>query len=220
MLIDPHDPRRRPITAQSVRDEIEVEERRKQEEAERPIREAESQLIETHRKLYELQKKAVAENRPDPEFQMPERIKNRRMTVGQAKKFIESESKRFVAENPDYYPCDANLRTMSDWIYAQGIQIEDAETLTIAFDRCKYLGLLVERPEPEPQALPAEPETVEPTKQDDGLVDGFDEDGNPIRVSQATIWKMSSSQLKSFYRMWVTRDGTDRRPRINKSMYV
>jgi hypothetical protein len=221
MIKNYKDPRHQPITAREIREQEDAEARRREEEAERPIREAEATLIETHRKLHELGKKAVVDGLPDPEFVMPEQIKTRRMTVAQALKFNEAESKRFVENHPEYYRCDKNSKIISDYLWSQGVQIPDFEAYEIAFERCRCLGILSERPEPVVEAPVEQPEEIEPEqKQDDGLTAGFDlVTGTPREYTQAEIWKMSSSDMKKAFKLWVTRD-EDRRPLLKRSRYL
>jgi hypothetical protein len=220
MLKDYSDPRHRPITAREIRDEEEAEERRLRDAEEQKTRDAENALTDTHRKLFELAKAEVLAGRPDPEFQMPEQIKTRRMTVAKALKFVEAESARFVEETPDYFRCDKNLKTMHDYLFAQGVQIPDAEAYKLAFDRCRYLGLLDEKPEPAPDPITVEPEPVETSPQTEELTDGFDiETGEPRKYTQREIWKMSSLEYKKAFKLWYGKDGVDRTPTFHRSRY-
>jgi hypothetical protein len=210
----------KPVTLREIRQAEVAEEQRQRDTEEAKVREAETNLTATHQKIHELVKKAVVDGRPDPDFgEIPDRIRNRRMTVKQALAFNEAESRRFVEETPDYYRCDKNSKTITDYLWNQGVQIPDAEAYKLAFTRCRSLGLLVE-PAPEPITV-EQPEPNEPEqKQDDGSVDGFDlNSGEPRRFTQAEIWKMSSSDLKKAFKMWVGKDGEDRRALVKWSMY-
>jgi hypothetical protein len=222
MLKDYSDPRHRPITLREIRDEEAAEQRRRQEGEEKKVRDAENALTANHRRLLDLSKKEVLDGRPDPEFQIPESVKARRMTVKQALKFAEAESARFVAETSEYFRSDKNSTTITNYLFDQGVQIPDAQAYKLAFERCRYLGLLEEKLEVEPQTGPVEqPEVIAAQPQDAGLTAGWDiETGEPRRYSQKEIWKMSSLDMKKAFRMWADKDGEDRRPKINRSMYL
>jgi hypothetical protein len=220
MLKDYSDPRHRPITLKEIRDEEAAEQRRRQEAEEKKVRDAENALTANHRRLLDLNKKEVLAGRPDIDFQMPESVKARRMTVKQALKFNEAESQRFVDETPEYFRSDRNSKTITDYLWNQGVQIPDAEVYKLAFTRCRYLGLLEEKPEPVAEAPVEQPEVPEPQKQEK-LTPGFDlVTGAPRDYTEAEIWKMSSSDLKKAFKMWVGKDGQDYRPRINRSMFI
>jgi hypothetical protein len=221
MLKDFKDKKHQPITLKEIREQEAAEERRLRDAEEKKLRDAENALTGTHRKLFELEKAEVLAGRPDPGFVMPEQIKSRQMTVAKALKFATAESKRFAESHPEYYRCDKNSKIISDYLWSQGVQIPDFEAYEIAFERCRYLGILSERPEPVVEAPVEQPEVIEPEqKQDDGLTAGFDlVTGTPREYTQAEIWKMSSSDMKKAFKLWVTRD-EDRRPLLKRSRYL
>jgi hypothetical protein len=203
MLKDYSDPRHQPITMKEIIEEEKAEERRRQEEAERPIREAEETILKTHRKLHELGKQAALKGQPDPGFEIPESTKALRMTVAQAKKFVAAESKRFVEENPEYFRCDENVQTINNYLMAQGVNIPNTEVFKLAWERLRTFGLIKEHPpQPEPPApVPVEePEPTEPPKQDDGLIEGYDpETGLKKFWTKRQVFLMGSDLYKAAF---------------------
>jgi hypothetical protein len=154
---------------------------------------------------------------------MPEQIKTRRMTVAQALKFSEAESKRFVEENPDYsrFKCDTNSKVILDYLFQQGVQIPDVEAYKIAFERCRYLGLLLEtEPAPEPVTV-EQPEPAPESQPTEELTPGWDiETGQPRQYSQREIHHMGADDYKKAFKLWHGSDGVDRRPLLNRSRYL
>jgi hypothetical protein len=219
MLKDFKDKKHQPITLKEIREAEAAEERRLQEEAERPVKEATAAILDNHRKIAALAKNAVTSGKPDIDFVISDAIRNRRMTVKQALKFNEAESRRFVEDTPSYFRSDRNSKTITDYLWNQGIRIPDYEAYKLAYERCRYLGLLDERPEPAPEPVTVEPIETEP-KHNDALTAGFDlVTGTPREYTQAEIWKMSSSDMKKAFKLWVTRD-EDRRPLLKRSRYL
>lgn len=218
MIKDFRDKKHRPITFQDVLEEEAQAERKRQEEAERPVREAETALNSTTRKLYEAEKAEVVAGRSDPGWELPASVAGLSMSLDEARAFNNRESKAFVEEHPEFYRSKRNSDTVQEYLLAQGVGIADRQCFAQAVERLRHFGLLEEKPaEPEPSPIPVSEPQIEPKQED--LVDGFDENGNPIRVTQAALWKMSSAQLKTFYRMWTDRDGTDRRAKFTRSRY-
>jgi hypothetical protein len=219
MIKNYKDPRHQPITAREIRQQEDAEARRREEEAERPIRQATEALVETHRKLAAIAKAEIAAGRPDPGFEVPESVTSLRMTKTQANNFARSEAEQFVAETPDYFPCPHNVKAINEFLEAQDVQIPNREVIKLAWERLRTFGFIKERPEPAPEPVTVEPIETEP-KQDDGLTAGFDlVTGTPREYTQAEIWKMSSSDMKKAFKLWVTRD-EDRRPLLKRSRYL
>jgi hypothetical protein len=207
---------------QDILDEERAEEQRKRDEAERPIREAEAKLSETHRKLYQFEKAEVEAGRPDPGWELPTSAAGLSMSVEEAKQFAQSEGEVFVAEHPEYYASKNNFDAVVRYLSIQGVVIPTRDCFAQAVERLRRFGLLEARPTPAPQLEPVEsPEPVELTEAPSSdLVDGFDiQTGEPRRYSQKEIWKMSSADLKIAFRMWTDSDGTDRRAKFNRSRY-
>jgi hypothetical protein len=211
-----------PITFKEILEEEAAEERRRQEEVERPIREAEEIILKTHRKLHELGKQAALKGQPDPGYEIPESTKALRMTVAQAKTFVAAEAKRFVEETPEYFRCNENVETINNYLTAQGVNIPNFAAYQSAWERLRSFGLIKEHPpEPEPQTVPVE-QPVEPEeKQSDDLTPGWDPETGEERLFTAReIYQMDSETYRRCMKMWVDRDGTDRRPRIDRTMYL
>jgi hypothetical protein len=220
MIKNYKDPRHQPITAREIREQEDAEARRREEEAERPIRQATESLVETHRKLAAIAKAEIAAGRPDPGFEVPESVTSLRMTKTQANNFARSEAEQFVAETPDYFPCPHNVKAINEFLTALGVQIPNREIIKMAWERLRTFGFIKERTESEPVTI-QQPEPIEPEpKQNDALTAGFDlVTGTPREYTQAEIWKMSSSDMKKAFKLWVTRD-EDRRPLLKRSRYL
>jgi hypothetical protein len=138
------------VELQRFKKQQEAEEQRRREEAERPIREAEAKLTETIRQLHSNAKEAVMSGQPDPGFKLPASVAGKQMSLEEARRFNAAESEKFRAVHPEYYPCAANFKTMTNYLATQKIAIVDAATWEAAFSRLQSLGLLQERPEAEP----------------------------------------------------------------------
>ncbi len=221
MLKNYDDPRHRPITAAQVRQELAEQKRREQEERQRPVREAETKLIETHRKLHSLEKGEVVAGRKDPGWVLPPSADGLNMSMEQAQEFNRKSSEQFVAEHPEYYPTRKNADSLQDYLAAQKIGIVTPECWAQAFERLSAFGLLEERP----QSVEAPPSVEEPEsepvelKPDEKLTPGFDLiTGAPKMWSEKELWHLSSADLKRAFKMWVSPDGTDRRPTISRSI--
>jgi hypothetical protein len=217
-----------PITAQQVRDDLAEADRKRKEAEERPIKEAEAQLHANHLKLFELGRTAVLNSEQDPFFELPESAVGLSMPHAEVADFVAKEAARFVAENPDFFPCRENHQAMMKYIMDQkkDILIPNADVFKAVFERLSRLDLLVQKPEPKPEPEPEpapieEPEKIEQEAppQSEELTDGWDiVTGEPRKYTQAEIWKLSSADLKKAFKMWTTRDG-DRRPLIRRSMF-
>lgn len=213
--------RYQPTTIKKVRAEEDEEQRRGEEERQRPIREAEERLTETHRKLATVGRDEVLNGQPDPWWETPADVLNISMGLDEAKEFVRGQAKIFKAAHPEYFPCKENFDTITDYLVAQRTPIPTASCFALAVERLNSLGLLKQRPEPapEPQPVPVQ-QSTEPEPQQVGLTDGWDiETGQPRKYSEREIEHMSSAEFKKAFRMWATRD-EDRRPRFNRSWYA
>lgn len=222
MLKDFRDKKHQPITAQQVREELAAEERRKREELEKPIRTAEAALTESHKKLYEFHKKEVQAGRPDPGWECPTDALDLSMSVDEAKRFVQEQSRIYCSQHPDYFPCEENFRVVMNYLCAQkpDVFIPTAACFELAVERLRLFGLIRERPEPEP-VVEQTPEQIEQeAPPQDQLTDGWDiQTGQPRKFTQREIHQMSSSEFKRAFRMWVTSDGEDRRAKFSRSRY-
>lgn len=224
MIKDFRNKKHQPVSAQDVRNELAEAERKRIEDEQRPIREAEKQLHANSLKLFELGRTAVLAHRPDPEWELPKSAAGLSMPQSEVDGFVAAEAARFVAENADcYVVCKENYQAIMRYLADQKtVLIPNADVFKAAFERLSRLDLLRQKPEPTPEPEPTPTEELEQIKQEapaeGGLIAGFDlETGQPRQYSQKEIWKMSSADLKKAFKMWVTPDGEDRRPRINRS---
>lgn len=215
------DKKHQPITAQQVRNDLAEAERKRIEDEQRPIREAEEQLHANHVKLFEFGRNEVLAHRPDPEWELPASAVGLSMPQSEVNDFVAKEASKFVTENADcYVVCRENYQAIMRYLADQKtVLIPNADVFKAAFERLSRLDLLKQK-EPTPEPAPIEePEQIEAPPQSEELTDGWDiVTGEPRKYTQAEIWKLSSADLKKAFRMWTTRDG-DRRPLIRKSMY-
>jgi hypothetical protein len=127
-----------------------------QEERNRPIREAEKQLIQTHRELYTLQRQQI-ETGTDTEVYVDPATLNITMPIAEAEKYNVEQCLLFRETHPDiYFNSEANNRVIVDYLVRNGIQIFSVPILEKAVQRLKEFRLLEERPEPT-KPLPYEP---------------------------------------------------------------
>ncbi len=205
---------------QDILEEERVEEERKREAAERPIREAEQRLTETHNKLFNLEKAEVIAGRPDPGFTIPDSCSSLRMSVQEAIDFARGQGAKFVAETPDYYPCRENFETINNYLAVNGITIPHVDVYKIALERLRTFGMIKERtaPAPTPEAVPEEPaqEPNPPTEapSSEELI-GWDPATGGERVfTKREVDLMSSEEFRRIFRLC-----GDRRPKFTRSRY-
>ncbi|HKV92339.1 MAG TPA: hypothetical protein VJW20_07305 [Candidatus Angelobacter sp.] len=211
--------RYQPTTIKKVRAEEAEEQRRSEEDQQRPLREAEAQLTENHRKLFDLEKAEVIAGKKDMGWSIPASMAGKSMSLDEAKAFSSREAEAFVAEHPEFYKSKRNRDAVLDYLLTQGVMIADRHCYSQAVERLRHFGLLEEPPAVEPQAAPVVEQPTEPEPVNDGLTDGWDiQTGQPRKYTEREIEHMSSDDFKKAFRMWVTRDG-DRRPKFSRSRY-
>src|SRR6185437_5671377 len=148
-------PEHQPLTWKQHLEKERQEELKRQEEAERPIREAEQRLNETHRKLVQIGRESVVAGKPDPWWETPADAVGKSMSLDRVRDFVREQSTIFRAAHPEYYPCKENLEAIMGYLVAQQIAIPTASCFERAAERLGSLGLLTERPAPpEPQPAP------------------------------------------------------------------
>ena len=148
---------------QSFRAEFEAEEAAKQETAMRPVRQAEQALTNTMLAARAFDREAVLSDRPDPEFKLPQTLYGKRLSLADAQRFNTEQARAFVANCPEFYPSEKNRKAILSYLEAQKVAIADESTYRAAFERLRFLGLLDERPEPEPVEVQPEP-VVDPSE--------------------------------------------------------
>jgi hypothetical protein len=160
VITDYTNPRHKPLSWKQHLENERIEEERKRDEAERPIREAEAVLNKTHRKLFELEKGEVESGREDPAWRLPQSADGLNMSIDAATEFAQREGEAYIEANPDYYPCKKNFEAVTAYLSAQGVVIPTQDCFAQAVERLRHFGLLEERPTPAPE--PVAPEQVEP----------------------------------------------------------
>ena len=125
-----------------------------QEAKERPIREAEKQLIQTHRELFALQREQI-QTGTDTEVYVDPATMGFELPQSEADAFNVSECKKFIAAHPEYFNSDSNNHLVVDYLVRNNVQIFSALTIEKAVQRLTEFRLLEERPQPKP--IPHEP---------------------------------------------------------------
>jgi hypothetical protein len=171
-----------------------------EEAKERPIREAEKQLKETHRKLYALQKEQVQTGADDEIFVDP-------LTIGytipqaDADKYNAEQCRLFIQTHPDFYNSQRNIATVIDYFVRNKINIISASTLERAVERLKAFHLFEERPAPEPEPEEEQqPMVVEPPKAETFI--GIDPTtGRDREYTSREVEAMSSDEYRRAFKV-------------------
>jgi hypothetical protein len=86
---------------------------------------------------------------PDPEAFVSEHLMAAIMSRAEAERNNTEEAKIFIADNPDYYPCQENYDAIRGYFQRVRLEIVDAAMYQAAWLKLRAAGLIVERPEPE-----------------------------------------------------------------------
>jgi hypothetical protein len=188
------------LTIREHRAEVEAQERAERERIERPIREAEARLKETHRKLH-----AVAVERLLGKVKDPDRVPvdaeliGAKMSRTDADKFNVAEFRKFRESHPEVYLNPELLENMGAYWDANGLQIISANMLSALIDRYRHAGLLPDAPAPDPEPLPApEPEAAKPA----GPVVHIGVDwqtGREREFTRREVDRMSADEFRKFF---------------------
>jgi uncharacterized protein (DUF362 family) len=129
-----------------------------QEERNRPIREAEQQLTDTHRKLHAMEKQQVATKADDDVFVDPKTLTRVDPQTGvstrfelpqaDAERFNVEQARLFIRDHPEFYNSEANIKTVVGYLQRNKIEIVSALTFEKAVARLAEFRLLEERPAP------------------------------------------------------------------------
>lgn len=221
MLKNYDDSRHKPLSWKEHLENERADENRRHEEQQRPIREAEAALTESHRKIYALEKAEIEAGRTDSAWTMPTSADGLHMTIDQAKVYAQREAEAFVAEHDDYFPTAANFGAITSYLSAQKIVIPTRDCFAQAAERLRHFGLLEERPAPAPEPAPVEPptESIELTEAPREELVGIDTATGRERIfTQREVDLMGSEEFRRVFRLCATRD-QDRRPRFDRSRY-
>jgi hypothetical protein len=108
----------------------------------------------------------VLAGKPDPAFEIPASVAGLNMSIDQAKAFASEQGKLFVEHNPEYYPSQANVAAITKYLTEQtDVVIPNEECFKLAWLRLRELGLIEERPAPEPSVQEPEPDPEELKRQ-------------------------------------------------------
>ena len=140
--------------------EFQREERQKEEHKakQRALRDAEAQLQQSADELARQTRQMIEANR-DVDWELPQSVAGKRMTVDDARQFNAVEAQKFSQQTPEFYPSEANKEALFSFLSRNGVSIADAATFKAAYLRLKDYELLEDRPpEAEPTAAEAEPQ--------------------------------------------------------------
>lgn len=188
------------LSSREYREFVEAEEKREQEERERPLREAERQLNETANQLAQVMRERIQSGR-DNEFSPDAAVAKATMSTADASRFNTEQVRVFAANNPDFYPSEGNREILFSYLLRNGIQIANAETFQRAFQRLRDYGLLESAPAPEPIPEP-EPEPTPELEPAPNGMQGFDlATGESRFYTDYEVNRMGAEQFRRAFRM-------------------
>lgn len=187
-------------------EELEAEERERM----RPIREAETQLQETHRQIRAEQRKRLTDPAiEDVDVYIAPEVAGASMPKSHADEHNIIEFQKFHKQHPDFYPTTRNVGLLHDYHVRNHAEIYTADMLGSVFQRMKEAGIdFDEPPAPEPKPMdyasrkPVELRIAPPAKPQPIVYEGFDlETGEPRTYTEREINRMSSDQMKRALRL-------------------
>ena len=187
-------------TLKAYRDEIEAAERAEQERRERPIREAEAALQETHRQLRNVYVERLSGHTPDPNPILDPKLNGVHMTPQDADIFNRSQFRQYREQNPDVYLTPQLLDQFGDYWNANAIGLVSVSMLAELISRYREANLLPDPPAQEPESI-AEPEPPQPSEPE--LVDGWDLfSGEPLKWTPRELARLSSTDYRKALRLY------------------
>jgi hypothetical protein len=199
---------RQRLERRAWQEELKAEERERQ----RPIREAEAQLQETHRKIAAIQADTLTNDKVlDADLWIDPQVDGAIMKKSEAAKFNAYHLMLFAEEHPNIAGTERNARLLVDYFEKHGLHIVTFLMLERLFQRLVAAGVFLdERPAPEPEqnALdyskrPDVPLRIAPPSKPQPVVyQGWDlETGMPRVYSEHEINKMSADQMRKALQM-------------------
>jgi hypothetical protein len=150
---------KRIFTTERQRLEFEQWERQDREEQERPIKQAEAELLNAHRQLTAIQRSNLLDVKDVEVYVSPE-LDGARMTLEQAKAFNRQSAEQFVAQTPEHYPSPRNFDLLTQYFLRNDCEIVSVDMWAVAFRKFMECGLLESAP------LPPEPVSPAPAQED------------------------------------------------------
>ncbi len=179
-------------------------ERLEQEQRERPLREAEAQLVQNSNALAMLERDRVAGTGglKDERSWADPIIAGTRMLRDEAKAYNAAQFQVFMRDHPSAYLSPANADVLFSYLTRNDITIATAETYRRAYERLDSFGLLESKPaDPEPELVQEpEPESTGPK-----MVKGWDDDGREIELTERQVDRLTADEYKTFARVSVQR---------------
>jgi hypothetical protein len=170
------------------------------EERERPIREAEARLIETHRKLAALEVERLTGKVRDPERFVDPSVASVKMTASQAHEFNVAEVFKYRTEHPEVFWCPELVDLIGAYLDHNALQIVTASMIHSIVSRLGDVGLLPERPaEPEPDWAEEQREPVQPIEREKHI--GIDlSTGEQREYSDFEVERLSADEFRKVFR--------------------
>jgi len=192
------------IESRKWRAELAAIEAAEKERIERPIREAEAKLQETHRQLRAVEAERVTKMRDENVF-MGE-LAGARMTQDEAAANNKKAVDQFLLECFEYekYRTDATRDTMLSYLDRNGVNLWSVAILRAAFTKLRDLRLLTEKPPaPEPEQPVHDKEfPVNETPKEPETFQGWDPDTDePITLTKRQVNLLSADQFKAIFRL-------------------
>jgi hypothetical protein len=200
----------------SIREFVDEERRlyeAEQEAKQRPIREAEKQLQETHRQLYAVTKLQVETGSDDECFVDPKTL-GYELPQAEADTYNAQQAKLFKQNHPEFYASEHNVAAVVGYLQRNRIEIVSALTFEKATARLAEFRLLEERPAP--VEVPEPIEEVQPViveRQPEKFVGidirtGLEREYTPYEVDRMSsdeyrrVFKITKADLELPTRNW------------------
>jgi len=184
-----------------------AEEKRREEERMRPMREAQAKFDSTLRELNAVQKENILKVKDD-QFQLdPTTLVP--IKTADYPKWQRDQAAIFRERHPDYWPSPGNEQVLVQYINLNGgpgLRLVSALQLSRAFIRLREFGLLQERPEepaPEPQTEPERGSAPSPETPGPELAEGVDPStGLPRKFTTREIDKMTADEYRRVFQLY------------------
>jgi hypothetical protein len=161
---------RQRLARRAEREEREATEQAERQKRERPIREAEAKLKETHKQLAAVMRDRLTNPKiHDPDLFVSRDVVGANMPEADAVNFNIYHLKLFMEEHEDFLPSDRNLGLLGDYFQRHGVGIATFEMLEKLYQRMVDTGIEFDQREsvPEPQQTTSEQTfvnlTIEPS---------------------------------------------------------
>lgn len=199
---------RQRLERKARREELEVQEAAEREERERPIREAHTKLMESHRKLAAAQRAMLLhKTAQDPELYISEETSGLRLTPEGANEWNAYHLRLFCESHPDFHICDHNIQIFGNYWQRHGVHLVSDDMVARLYRRMVEAGIQFEQ-RPQPAPYDQRPsvnlkisEASTSRKNEAPVYQGWDEDGNPREYTEREVSRWSSEEMKRRLRL-------------------